>query len=546
MQNQIFRGLFINLLALTLSACVGSVTLPAGTIAETKTEKTESAPIVLTPEAILINKCIIGNTAQSDPTCAKAVADTNGCITNPFLSGCEANPLFSPHVQNARDERVKFCNDANNEEDSLCTGSDSVKDICTHDPFSRVCGGFYYQERKLFCEDTLTFPRCADIVSSVCRTDPFNTKLCFGDDTYNREREIECSYRSSRKRCENTISRVCDADPFNTLLCFHNADYNDVRETACAGKSTSSRCATTVSRACDNNPFHPLCANNPIYETAQIRFCDDNIRERNNGCPQIILDCLSNPFGDNCIHDFFQNKRINRLTFCGILDNKNHATCAVALSRPNVASFLQSFDRSLSTLSSVRTAKTDFVQGMPWARTPIINLATGDGNQSLGGDATDGFYIAHSNQCNSCILSYYTGILSGTDLGAPRIETTGTAEWNGIFSSVGNEGSPGMPVSTNFILTINFSTGAKSGTITASVGKYSLTGDFDNSGVIRGSIENNRILRGSNGVDRNYRHTGILRGLIGQEGAVGVFISNNDVEGAYPYVGGFVARPPSE
>ena len=38
---------------------------------------------------------------------------------------------------------------------------------------------------------------------------------------------------------------------------------------------------------------------------------------------------------------------------------------------------------------------------------------------------------------------------------------------------------------------------------------------------------------------------GVVRGLIGQYGAVGAFISNDDVTDM-PFAGGFVATPPSE
>nr|MCA8835665.1 hypothetical protein [Pseudomonadota bacterium] len=282
MQNQLFRGLFISLFALTLTACVGAVNI-GGT----------------NPQATLINRCIVGNTAQSDPTCAKAVADTNGCITNPFLSGCEANPVFSRHVQNARDERVKFCNDANNEEDSLCTGSDSEKDICTHDPFGRVCDGLYYQERKLICEDALTFPRCADIVSSVCRTDPFNTNLCFGDDTYNSERERKCRHNSNLNPCTNTISRVCGADPFNTTLCFQNADYNDVRERTCKNEPNSERCTSTLSRICGVNAFDTFCDGSTIYLSNRRTTCT-NEPNSERCSPMVLQICTADSLDPLC------------------------------------------------------------------------------------------------------------------------------------------------------------------------------------------------------------------------------------------------------
>ncbi len=352
-----------------LTACVGAINIGG-----------------ISPETALINRCIIGNTAQRDPTCAKAVADTNGCITNPFLSGCEANPLFSPHVQNARDERVKFCNDANNEEDSLCTGSDSEKDICTHDPFSVICNHAYYNARKSACEDTLTFPRCTDTVILACDADPFNTDLCFQDNTYNDDRESQCRLRTNRNRCAPTVKRVCDADPFNITLCFSGDIYDSLRETTCANEPTSTRCATTISRVCSRNAFHGLCTDNPVYEHLRISdciiagnagesrctesfaedscvlnpfgascdiiedscvlhpyragcnisyarklrvsFCSDDTTE-SNLCTQSIRDCLLNPFDKSCNDDSFENTRLGRITFCRDSQNLDNSLCSV-------------------------------------------------------------------------------------------------------------------------------------------------------------------------------------------------------------------------
>ncbi len=286
-----------------LTACVGAVNLSAGTIAESNTEKTESAPIVLTPEAILINKCIIGNTAQADPACAKVVADTNGCITNPFLSGCEANPLFTAHVQNARDERVKFCNDADNTDDNHCTGSDSVKDICTHDPFSVICNHAYYNARKEVCEDTLTFPRCTDIVSSVCSNDPLNAFLCFEDDTYNNERERFCKYYTfDSSRCATTIRRICDADPFSDTLCFKDDTYHSIHKTTCANEPNSNRCKKTVIRVCNANALDTLCDGQENYNFAQAQICNRE-RDSDRCAPIIIRICSADSLNFLCEGD---------------------------------------------------------------------------------------------------------------------------------------------------------------------------------------------------------------------------------------------------
>ena len=474
----------MSLFALILSACVGAVNLPAGTIAEAKTEKTDETldqksividdkepepiavddkepeeqividrqpenPCIANPfkptcgagfasaRAIVISKCIVGNMAQADPTCGQAVAGTNNCITDPFLSGCEANPFFNEHVIDARDERVRFCNNAVNEKDSLCTGSDSVKDICDYHPFSRVCG-------------------------------------------YNHE----------------------------------------------------------------------------TARTNRAEFCSDSTNAENNLC-MLIKPCDINPFGAGCFSDavykIFRNKHI---IFCSTRANAINDACKDTLSTPNVASFLQAFEKPLLTLPSTSNGNVTgnaFLQGIPDGldsgdTRPLgyntLNLSSGDGTQNLGGDAADGvafYYAYNSNLIRQLVYSsntaypfYYAGIFSNTDLGASIAKKSGTAEWKGTFISIGD----GATNSPNFTLTINFGAGDQAGTIAASIGGYSLTGDFDNSGVIRGDVIISR---------RNEQSFGTLRGLIGQEGAVGVFINNHSINrDALLFAGGFVVRPPSE
>ncbi len=272
MQNQLFRGLFISLFALTLSACVGAVNI-GGT----------------SPQDTLINRCIVGNTAQSDPTCAKAVADTNGCITNPFLSGCEANPVFSRHVQNAKDERVKFCND--NQRDNRCT--DSIKDICTHDPFSVLCNYSYDEARKSICEDSLTFPRCTDTLIKVCNRDPFNTDFCFQDSSYNRLRNATCERLIERTsaRCADSVIAVCDNDAFKTL-CGNNPTYEKKRGDYCiiGDNADEPRCknAFNIYSSCVLEPFTARCGAETAARSARETFCRQSINTRNRLCDAAI------------------------------------------------------------------------------------------------------------------------------------------------------------------------------------------------------------------------------------------------------------------
>ncbi len=196
----------------------------------------------------------------------------------------------------------------------------------------------------------------------------------------------------------------------------------------------------------------------------------------------------------------------------------------------------------LGTASGVN--KGDIVTSSWGDKSLNLNTATFN-KQPLRGDATDGvaFIVGKFNNRGSYYA--YAGIFSGTDLGAPVTQTSGTASWGGEIQAA-NYG-----VDKDFVLEVSFR--SNGGYIRAFVDRegenyyssdthYLLKGDFDNTGLIIGTVEvgnftdndRNRPTDGSG-------YIGLLTGLIGKEGAVGAFISDNT--GSYAFSGGFVARP---
>ncbi len=167
--------------------------------------------------------------------------------------------------------------------------------------------------------------------------------------------------------------------------------------------------------------------------------------------------------------------------------------------------------------------------GVPYYYDLNLNTATFDGLE-LDGDVADGvawFYGASYKD--------YAGIFSGTDLGAPVTETAGTAKWYGQFQS-------GSWFSGDFTLEIDFNA-ESTGTVAAFVyngwdaNYYLLDGTFDRNGVISGTVDWGWFPNHDRIVDANIYDTSVLTGLIGAEGAVGVFVGDS--------VGGFVASSKS-
>ena len=146
----------------------------------------------------------------------------------------------------------------------------------------------------------------------------------------------------------------------------------------------------------------------------------------------------------------------------------------------------------------------------------------------------------------------YVGILLNTNMGAPLATPVGRAIWPAFIASGEGiiSGADDFTTPTAFNLMVRFNT--TGGTIAAFIPTsntrfaFRIDGEFDAGGVITGTT--NRRAYGDNTDITTYDSApsanteGTLRGLIGSDGAVGIFTT--DAVGAFaPYSGGFVARP---
>ncbi len=231
--------------------------------------------------------------------------------------------------------------------------------------------------------------------------------------------------------------------------------------------------------------------------------------------------------------------------------------------RVTTADWLESFDEDLTvrrqvpagSIGSYKPAKNHFVKASKtglalqnysraWYEVRTFANITFDG-KAVGGDVADGFALSNNPHHYA---THHAGILSGTDLGAPLTQRQGSASWEGrmiVLASFSRSA-----VSTDFVLHINFGAGSQVGTVTGQVRtsgpgdadyKYRVDGDFNQAGVIKGVSQYGNFNYEDSAIPRYWRSSGTLTGLIGEEGAIGVFIS--DEIGYAGYVGGFIAAP---
>ncbi len=287
----------------------------------------------------------------------------------------------------------------------------------------------------------------------------------------------------------------------------------------------------------------------------------DDIFSAPSYCTVAVVNCIAAPFDSSCATTLGTKAHtVAKVRYCGEASHRAEPACASTVAGVNAASWAKQNPDAAESVATVTRGQKRFVKGTASGLdvtgvkiyTSVhnnstrgrLNFSTAEFNdRALGGEATDGvaFFFASSG--------FYAGILSGTDLGAPVDNPAGTtASWVGQLQTIF------FDTKKDFVLEVTFGgTGDNAGSIEAFVHRQSrdpyynyyahhfhLKGDFDDSGLITGTIDAGKFTNNDREDTSGTRWAGVLTGLIGQEGAVGVFHSNGSL-----YAGGFVARPPT-
>ncbi len=368
---------------------------------------------------------------------------------------------------------------------------------------------------------------------------------------------------ASEKR---TLLDNCGTDPFNSV-CFSDTTHNKKREAQCLTNPNLPKCIFTVTRVCEveENPFDVLCkAKYEPARVARVELCNVDTEDPLCGDKFASKICAYDPFSAICFNGgggATPEDRAERIRLC---EGANPTvSCNTARKRPNVANWINSFAEAGTALASDRDGEDpkneflkDTLKGLKPQGTKLFNrldyaavvsdldLSTATfGGRALGGDVNNGVSFFRGWDSTHGKYLHYAAVWTGTDLGAPLMGNTGKAGWVGHFETAGF-----YAVSqTDFILEVNFDSGSIKAFVPYSGDQFfSLDGTFDDSGLIEGTSElayfrnQNRELKD----ESKASNTGLLRGLIGANGALGVFLSDEigALNGKHAYSGGFVAR----
>ena len=466
--------------------------------------------------------------AASEVVCETSVTSfTAGCLdpANGFVPAGGGDRLHP--ARNARATLTRRCTDTgedgmpNTDNDAGCdtviaVGAKNITFMdCINNPFLTAC-----QEKDAIVFALTNSPAAVEIRTALVMT-------CEGFDDIT---EVNASDACKTIVGDGKTIESCTRRPFEAgcsgLLAIA---FNSYREPTCLSPSGS------FTAGCNEETYEGTDA----ARAEQALGCADADDKGQNECDMIVEasgltidECNETPFAAGCESPAFTNARLEACKG----ENPN-AACSVdgALARTNYVagdvadldlgskSVVVGIEEHTSTLNDVGYAEED------------------DGvytDQSASGFAL--VYIPAVTTGQPSPSRYYAGLLSGTNVGGPLQENSASGAWVGKLAFIIGQG---VLETVDFKLDVYFDGRTISASDSVNVdyaetalGNFYIKGRFTDKGVIYGTTRlDNEVMAKSS--------RGSLTGVIGQNGAVGAFISSGSGNTLGEYAGGFVAAP---
>ncbi len=550
-----------------------------------------------------MDRCTKGSIGRSG-SCTTARRGLGVCIANPFDTNCDIDVYFKDYAVQARAARVEFCNIPANNNDPYCLGAGTMVttvQICNFDPFSRYCfSGTTYKtarENKLVsCSRSNSFDKgdCAGVRNRVTTAGWLNSFPSSPDSSPSTSRPKNQFLQTNVSGLNVGTTTTADGSGSPTVFYLNmSALGGDVKDGLgfFTGYTNGTR-YNYVGILEQANLGAPLTQTSGTANwSGQIESFTDSFNARDfvltvnfggdRGAGNIdAFVKVNNDIGSDLYYElegeFNTDGIIDGTTKMGLYAYGNRKYLIVDSWTDGVLSGLIGTEGAVAGFISNDGASVGYAGGFiaspaasgnqnvtysGWLRgfdNPLdshldtrnefvrdrsitdsnLSTATFEG-VALGRDAADG--ISFGRSLRSGTYRYWAAIVTGADLGVPLTRTHRTATWNGSFQE---RRQAGTYFAKDFSLSINFSAKTlKAFVLSENSDFYKISGRYNNQGVItgdvvRGAFNNNDENSPKAGTTGN---SGKLRGIIGQQGALGVFISNEAT--SVQYSGGFVASP---
>ena len=489
-------------------------------------------------QGVRVRYCSEGDNIETNENCVTLGNDTNSCTFNPF-SNC-AGVLDGALLTEVQTNRINYCFKGGNGENGGTCLHATFAESCILNPFADSCTDKYADQRQQrvdYCLDITASrsPVCNPARVVVCVADPNNTNdfddvfapLCRRIAYLDERAEVAmlCLGDSPPTTC-NRIA-TCLKDPYmantDSTLCEDAAldSLRDARVEAC-------KSVTDPGVICAEQAVLEVCMTNAVAFAWHCQQPDSpnfiaNEVTRQKGC--LGLDGITRPDGvtdarcdesilgeGSSIHALWANKALD---FDGVTP--------LGFLRSGTERIYEDVERTLNGTQPVIL--------LDLSEPPSGTHENSDGYRIiLEGDATDGFATYQADVVSA-------GILVGTDLGAlfvkPADDSAPTVTW---YGRAGVNFNGVNYASNDFKLTIDFyAQTLDSSTSLVNVADNTDTktlalfrAQFNKFGIIYGQINFNDTL-------------GTLSGLIGTEGAIGTWATNQN-DSTIRVSGGFVAN----
>ena len=485
--------------------------------------------------------------------CGGAVAK-EACVTDPFGGTC-AEGLGAGQLI-AQQTRARYCIVGDRTEDPLCLGA--TNQSCMQNPYHASCTTFF------------------GTAEQGTNAQLFRTNHC--------ETQITAGTAEQDNLCASYLSEgiACKSNPFRktpVVMCSGNPKYDGARQTIveeCESGARTAGCTSNFINSCLDNPFQRFRVSatdaTPVpdeqacgalhFASTRLKFVNDcRAGTRTEGCGgerSIINSCNNNPFVEYNIGDTDAEGNSITTDICAPahFDGARIAACTDAttaatadctddiLTRPNTATWAKSFRDKSTPLVALNTStrKNQFLLGTAngidtTGTTTTATLLT------IGDDSPNGvgFFTANDR--------FYAGLFDGANLGEPLDNGTQAGTWTGnLRAVVGSSTTPSavLPMTLHVIYADSGATRVINAFVPVSgTTHFLLDGTFTAEGVIEGTVNYGAFTGGVETTPAGGRATnGILTGIIGQDGALGAFHSNESETSGY--AGGFIATKPAE
>ncbi|MGU9963321.1 MAG: hypothetical protein ACNYPD_04355 [Candidatus Halichondribacter symbioticus] len=435
--------------------------------------------------------------------------------------------------------------------------------------------------REKACEDendlnALTNPLCEAVIARACDGNIFKTDAgtgaafdCTTITEYAATRQQICrnpvyanggaivslgdvdSVTAEITACGQIITDICTGDPFAKTIGRNPTHLCDspTRKTACMGmvprdSVAPQKCFDTIQEVCNANPFDEnFCySSNFDYTSTQLRLCNTDMNAGGAGVCATIIQA-------NCPVEGVRNAECHSSRLTAWVDSlEPKPELSIPDPETQTARILLGRANGLDTKTNVTSIL---------APEFVLRLKEGysigqKGNIIRAKGYESGIAVFSANTTNGTI-GHYAGILAGTDVGAPLTDPEVDAIWSGDIAWVSSsDGVAFVKRAYNFTLNVNYDTSTISGSGIRGSGITDIT---DALAHVPGRLNNDvlsdltarwdsdtGIFTGTINLKVNdTTSSGVLTGMIGNNGAVGVFTS--DDEQPVAFAGGFVASP---